>query len=245
MRIATAGWNVPTELAQQLSVSGSHLERHGQLLGAVEINTTFYRNHRDSTFERWADAVPDDFRFAVKLSRRLTHEGRLHQTGALLDEAMQGPALLGDKLGIWLVQLPPSLALDEAAARDFFMSMRARTDAPIALEARHKSWFTDEAAALTQELALVRVIADPPRGGADAALLELALHPADEIAYVRLHGSPKIYVSAYTKKYLADLAQLVQRRQADTWCVFDNTAEGSALINALDIARLLAARAVH
>ena len=64
---------------------GSHLERYGAILDAVEINSSFYRPHRTATYERWAASVPEDFRFAVKVPKAITHERRLKDVGDLLD----------------------------------------------------------------------------------------------------------------------------------------------------------------
>ena len=80
IRIGTAGWSIPKEHAGAFPVEGSHLERYGAVLDAVEINSSFYRPHRRATYERWAGAVPEHFRFAVKVPRAITHH--LHVLGA-------------------------------------------------------------------------------------------------------------------------------------------------------------------
>jgi uncharacterized protein YecE (DUF72 family) len=69
VRIGTAGWAVPARLQRVVGGEGSHLERYSQRLRAVEINSSFHRHHRRQTYERWASAVPPDFRFSVKVSR--------------------------------------------------------------------------------------------------------------------------------------------------------------------------------
>jgi uncharacterized protein YecE (DUF72 family) len=63
VRVGTAAWSIPKLHAHAFPAEGSHLERYGAILNAVEINSSFYRPHRRSTYERWAGAVPDDFRF--------------------------------------------------------------------------------------------------------------------------------------------------------------------------------------
>jgi uncharacterized protein YecE (DUF72 family) len=67
--VGTAGWSVPKEHAAAFPVEGSHLERYAQVFGAVEINSSFYRPHRRTTYERWAASVPETFQFAVKVPR--------------------------------------------------------------------------------------------------------------------------------------------------------------------------------
>ena len=95
---------------------GSHLERYGAILNAVEINSSFYRPHRTATYERWAASVPEDFRFAVKVPKAITHERRLKDVGDLLDRFLSEVSGLGPKLGPLLVQLPPSLSFQAGIA---------------------------------------------------------------------------------------------------------------------------------
>jgi uncharacterized protein YecE (DUF72 family) len=86
IRIGTAGWNIPRQSGQRFTSAGTHLERYGRALGCVEINSSFYRPHRRSTYARWAARVPDEFRFAVKLTRAITHDMRLQAWRAPLDQ---------------------------------------------------------------------------------------------------------------------------------------------------------------
>src|SRR5512140_2884930 len=93
--------------------AASNLQRYAARLDCAEINSSFYRPHRRSTYERWAASVPGDFRFAIKHDQRLVAADVL--LAVFLDEARG----LGDRLGALLVQLPPSLALDCAIADEF------------------------------------------------------------------------------------------------------------------------------
>ena len=229
--IGTAGWSVPTVHADRFPDTGSHLERYGRRLNAVEINSSFYRPHRHATYERWARSVPADFRFAVKVPKAITHERRLKDCDGLLDRFADETAGLGAKLGVLLVQLPPSLAFDKPVAARFFDALRRRSAAALACEPRHPSWFTPEGAAFLARLRVTRVAADPaPAPGAS--------HPGgwDGLVYYRLHGSPHMYHSSYDSDTLAALAQALaahRARGAATWCIFDNTARYAAAGNAL------------
>ena len=84
--------------------------------------------------------VPDDFRFAVKVPKAITHEAGLADCGALLDRFVDEVTGLGDKLGVLLVQLPPKSALSKRVADRFFRDLRARIDTDVVLEPRHASW---------------------------------------------------------------------------------------------------------
>ena len=76
-RIGTAGWSIPSRLADAFPKAGTHLARYAGRLQAVEINSSFYRSHRPATYARWARDVPEDFRFSVKMPKAITHEARL------------------------------------------------------------------------------------------------------------------------------------------------------------------------
>src|SRR5471030_896621 len=162
-RIGCAGWSIDKDAAPRFPADGSHLERYAAVLNAVEINSSFYRPHQAKTYVRWADSVPDDFRFSVKLPRTITHDRRLAGIDDLLARFAAEAGALGDKLGCVLVQLPPSLALD-AAADDFLQRVRYSFDCGIACEARHATWFGGTATELLRRHGVTRVIADPPAG---------------------------------------------------------------------------------
>lgn len=124
IRIGTAGWSVPKEHAAAFPAEGSHLGRYAQVFRAVEINSSFYRPHRRTTYERWADSVPETFRFAVKVPKAVTHEHRLRTTGELLFQFLSAVDGLGSKLGPLLVQLPPSLGFEPGVADRFLEDLR-------------------------------------------------------------------------------------------------------------------------
>jgi uncharacterized protein YecE (DUF72 family) len=126
IRIGTAAWSIPKENAAPFPAVGSHLERYGAILNAVEINSSFYRPHRRATYERWATLVPDDFRFAVKVPKAITHERRLKNASDLLDRFVSEVSGLGHKLGPLLVQLPPSLSFQAGIADQFLRELEHR-----------------------------------------------------------------------------------------------------------------------
>ena len=218
MRIGTAGWSIPKQHAAPFPSEGTHLERYGAIFNAVEINSSFYRPHRTATYERWAASVPEDFRFAVKVPKSVTHERRLKGTGDLLDQFVSEVGGLGPKLGPLLIQLPPSLAFQEGIADTFLREVRGRVEGGLVCEPRHRSWFTPEVETLLVELRIARVAADPapvPEAGEPGGWRGLSYH--------RLHGSPRIYYSPYSSEVLAGLADQLVTEAADgveTWCIF-------------------------
>jgi len=231
--LGTAAWSIPRAQQRHFPEGESQLARYAQVLSAVEINSTFYRPHRASTFERWAASVPRAFRFSVKLPSAITHDQRLTGSAALLKTFLADLAPLGSRLGCLLVQLPPSLQFNARAARAFFGALRKGFARGVALEPRHASWFEDRAGRLLEEFEVARVAADPGRapGGGDPG-------GWDGLAYFRLHGSPRMYYSSYEEDYLDTLAgklRALRRRRIPTWCIFDNTASGAAAANALSL----------
>ncbi len=233
--LGTAGWSIPRANAEAFPGAGHALGRYAAVLPAVEINTTFYRRHRESTFVRWRELVPPDFRFALKLSRALTHDAELAAPHRALREFFADCAPLGDRFGVLLVQLAGSHAYAPRRATAFFSALRAQYDGPVAFEPRHASWYAPPVTALLVRARIARVVADPPR---PAAATEPA--GAADVLYLRLHGSPRTYSSAYDDARLATIAAQIQRTTAaTTWCMFDNTASGAAAGDALKLQALL------
>src|SRR5690242_19193416 len=110
--IGTAGWALPAGVRDQLGEGESNLARYATRFGGVEVNSSFHRRHRASTWERWAASTPDDFRFSAKVPKTISHVQRLSECDALLAEFIEDVSGLGEKLAVVLLQLPPKLAFD-------------------------------------------------------------------------------------------------------------------------------------
>ncbi len=235
-RIGTAGWSLPRRDWPSFPPEGSHLERYAQVFPATEINSSFYRPHRRETYARWAASVPETFRFAVKLPRRITHELRLKESEDAIDGFRGEIDGLGEKRGPVLVQLPPSLRFDETTAAAFLAQLTTRISGPVVWEARHPSWFEPAADAMLDDFAITRVLADPP--------LDARPPRAAPLVYRRLHGSPKIYYSPYPPEALDEIAARIRsetEQGIESWSILDNTAEGFATGDALRVLRHVAA----
>ncbi len=241
--VGIAGWSIAPALAGYFGVGKNHLERYATRFNAVEINSSFYRHHRADTYRRWADSVPTDFRFTVKLSRRFTHElALILDDGARIElrNTLRDIGELGRRMGPLLVQLPPSLAFAPRAAKSFFAELRDSVVGPIAFEPRHPTWRSAAASALirSQKLTLVRADPSPLFHWEDYR----DLVASTSLTYARLHGTPVIYRSEYGENRLHRFAEdLVSARRGSgaLWAILDNTALGHAIPDALKLFSIL------
>lgn len=237
VRIGCAGWSLPRHSRDAFPADGTQLERYACIFNATEINSSFYRPHRRETYARWAASVPDDFRFSIKAPREISHERRLKACAKPLTRFLGEIEGLGPKLGVVLVQLPPSLAFERRTAKTFLALLRRHFPGAVVLEPRHVSWFDDASDDVLRAFAV-------DRAGSDPAVCEAAAIPrfASGITYRRLHGSPRMYYSDYSEHFLERLADEVAQENAsasESWCIFDNTAHGHAIPDALRLMRLV------
>jgi uncharacterized protein YecE (DUF72 family) len=243
--VGTAGWSIPRQEARSFAAEGSALERYASRFRALEINSSFHRAHRPATWAKWAGLVPEDFRFAVKIPKTITHERMLVDCEDLLTSFCDEVSNLGSKLAVLLVQLPPKLTFDAEISARFFAAIRSETLAQIVCEPRHASWFDADAEALLARLEIARVAADPAPVAAGAS-------PGGwrGVSYWRLHGSPHVYRSPYGADRLAEYAATIEHDGADGedgWIIFDNTASSAATSDALKMREMMSnnARTSH
>ena len=138
--VGTSGFSYPSwrgGFYPEKARPGEFLELYAELLPSVELNTTFYSLPAEEHLRSWAERTPEEFRFAVKMSRRITHFGGLD----LIPTFCEQVCLLGERLGPVLVQFPPTRSRDEGFLRLFRDSLDPELE--YAFEFRHQSW--DEA----------------------------------------------------------------------------------------------------
>jgi uncharacterized protein YecE (DUF72 family) len=240
MRIGTAGWSIPREVAQSFPGEGQHLARYSAVFGCAEINSSFYRSHRTEVYQRWAAMTPPAFRFSVKMPRSITHEGQLRRAREQLVRFLAEAAGLGDRLGVLLVQLPASFAFEARPVRRFFALLQELHGGAVVCEPRHPGWFTPAADRVLVTCRVGRVAADPgcvPEAMHPGGWLGAAGDGSDAVVYHRWHGSPRMYWSRYDAAWLRACADKLRLRPGDAncWCIFDNTAGGQAIANALEL----------
>lgn len=196
-RVGSAGWTIPREFGSHFLIEGTHLHRYSRLLNCCEINSSFYRPHKQRTWQRWHDTVPENFLFSVKAPKAITHEARLDCRPEHLSSFLRQLESLKEKLGPILFQLPPSLRFEGKVVNKFLSMLRKMHSGSVMWEPRHESWFCREADDLLDEFEISRVAADP-------ACVPAAASPGGwkGLTYYRLHGSPRRYYSAYSSEFL-------------------------------------------
>jgi uncharacterized protein YecE (DUF72 family) len=239
------------------------LEYLSSQLNSVEINGTFYSLQRPSSFQTWHAQTPDDFTFAVKGPRFITHMKKLADAETpLANFFASGVLALGAKLGPVLWQLPPNFGFNPDRLAEFFAQLprstgeaaylarkhdarlenRAFTTAPVdrplrhALEVRHKSFETAAFTDLLREHAVSLVIADT--AGRWPLLRDVTSDPV----YVRLHGDIELYTSGYTDEALDAWAAEIRTWTSaglDVQVHFDNDAKVHAPYNAICLSEKL------
>lgn len=243
MRVGTAGWTISRAISASFPGEGSHLQRYSQVLGCAEINSSFYRSHSIEVYQRWAAQTPAGFRFAAKLPQSITHERRLRRAREPLIRFLSEAAGLEKRLAVVLVQLPPSFAFDARPVRNFFSLLRELFDGAVVCEPRHVSWFTPAADRMLVSLQVTRAAADParwPEAMRPGGWLGAEADGRGAVFYHRWHGSPRMYWSRYEPAWLRDRLRELSAlpKRGDCWCIFDNTASGAAISNALELQAL-------
>jgi uncharacterized protein YecE (DUF72 family) len=268
IRIGISGWRYagwrgvfyPPGLPQRLE-----LEHAAERLGSVEVNGSFYSLQRPSSWRAWAQAVPEDFVFAVKGPRFITHMKQLTDPEVpLANFFASGVLSLGPRLGPLLWQLPPRLIFRPERLTTFFDALPRSTgqaaelarahheparlkegpdthtpaDQPLrhVLEVRHESFRTPEFCALLREHGIGMVVSD------SAGTWPMFDEVTADLVYVRLHGDEELYASGYGPDALAHWADKVRRWDAaglDVFVYFDNDIKVHAPFDAIALAELL------
>lgn len=189
------------------------LAYYSRKLPAVEINNTFYRLPQASMIENWKAQVPETFRFSIKATQRITHIKRLkncaEETKYLLDTA----ALLNERLGVVLFQLPPNSKKDSERLKDFLTLLSDNSRS--AFEFRHESWFDDEVLDLLRGKDCALVVSDTDE------------KPLTEIISTASWGYLRLRRTAYDENDLVEWMKRVENQKwNDAFVFFKHEDEG-------------------
>jgi uncharacterized protein YecE (DUF72 family) len=199
----------------------------------VELNSSFYRLPSEKAFTNWRESTPDNFVFAVKMSRYITHIKRLRNLGSAVENFLCRAGLLGEKLGPLLYQLPPSMKRNDELLQDFLSSLPLQYQHVI--EFRHESWIDEAVFDILQRHNVGLCVFDMPG-------FSCPLVATSDLAYVRFHGSEGLYSSRYSDEELSEWARKIaglEQHIKTRYIYFNNDAQAFAVENARTLRNLL------
>ncbi len=237
--VGTSGWSYDWEGFYPDGLRNrEYLSYYSRRFGTVEVNYSFYHLPRPSTYEKWRSETSDDFIFAVKLSRFITHVKKLSGVESALEKFLVNAVTLGSKLGPVLVQLPPSFGVDiERLVRFLERSERVRSEISmstplrLAFEFRHPTWF---------ERPYRQAVVDTMKRYGTAVVFAHSSrypYPDDEpvtagFVYMRFHGPREMFASRYGKAGLERWRPKIKDwlgRGLDVYAYFNNDVHGYAV----------------
>jgi uncharacterized protein YecE (DUF72 family) len=237
VRIGCSGWNYRDwrERVYPRGLPASRwLAHYATLFDTVEVNTTFYRLARPASVAAWVAATPEDFLFAVKASRFLTHMKRLRDMEQGVERFYTAiePLVRSPKLGPVLWQLPERFTRDEDRLAD---ALERLPPGRHCLELRHESWFTDDVLALLRAYGVALVIGDHPARPWQPEVLTA------DWTFLRFHYGARGRRGNYSEGELRAWANRVRAlaERAEVFAYFNNDWEGFAPRNALRLRRLV------
>ena len=190
------------------------LRFYGEQLPAVEINNTFYRFPKTDVLENWAEQVPEQFRFVLKASRKITHFKKLKETDDETNYLLETSKTLGDRLGAILFQLPPYLRKDIDLLKNFLKLLPK--DSLSTFEFRHRSWFEEDVFDALRDSGSALCIADKD-DETDAPVVSTA-----DWGYLRLRRPD------YTQKNLSEWAKkIASQNWKEVYVFFKHEDEGA------------------
>ena len=234
--IGTSGWNYKHWLGPfypQKFPASKMLGFYAEHFPTVELNNSFYHLPSIKSFHAWRETVPDDFVFAVKASRFITHMKKLKAPKTSTEKFFARVEKLERKLGPILFQLPPRWKVNAGRLAEFLGAMPK--DYRFAFEFRDESWFNDEVYEVLKKHNVALCVYH--MNGWDSPMEVTA-----DFAYVRMHGTESTYGGSYPRSALKKWAKRIEtwRSQSmDVYFYFNNDPEGHAVRNAKSLQKLV------
>ncbi len=202
----------------------------------VELNNSFYRLPSETNFATWRDSTSDNFIFALKVSRFITHIKRLKNTEEAVETFTTRAKILGNKLGPLLYQLPPNMHRNDEVLASFLSGLPQGMKH--VFEFRHQSWLEEKVFEILRKYNAGLCIFDMPS-------FTCPLVATADFAYIRFHGSTGLYFSCYSDEELADWAKKLANLATNLkkiYIYFNNDAEAFAVRNAVTLRGYLQTR---
>lgn len=213
------------------------LEYYSSFFNTVEIDSTFYEWPKKGTIISWATKTPKNFRFSFKLPKIITHDKKLFHVEKDVDKFLKllSPIMQKNKLGVILVQLPPSMGINLEKLKDFLNIIPSGVR--FAIEFRRQSWLVNETFELLRKYNIAYVIVDEP-------LLPPLIEITANFSYIRFHGKGKKiwyyykYKNEELEKWVPRIRPL-EKKVNEIYIYFNNHFRGYAPSNALTLKSLL------
>lgn len=209
-------------------------EYYSQWFNTVEINASFYRIPAIRTVEGWKRRAPQNFCFAVKLSRLITHVRKLKNCDSEINWFFSAFEPLEKQVGVVLVQLPPNMKYD-LHRLDSFIHCLPRTY-HFAFEFRNRAWYREETYKLLRDNGYAFCIHDMGELKTDRIL-------TSDIVYIRFHGFDALYGGDYKDEILQDWANWIKectKTGKTVFAFFNNDIGGYAVKNCLTLKKMIA-----
>jgi uncharacterized protein YecE (DUF72 family) len=235
--IGTSGWNYKSWRHSFYGDTPQKkwLQFYAKRFTAIEVNGTFYRLQEKTTYKKWRDETPEDFLFAIKGHRYVTHNKKLLDVEGPVIRCRESASPLGQRLAAVVWQLPAFLKKNFGRLEDFLEDLHQWKSTRHAIEFRHKSWFDDQVAECLKRHRVAVCMSDAP----DWPMWDRV---TTDLVYIRLHGHTRKYASSYSTPALRKWATRIRRWLKENRAVhvyFDNDAEGAAPRNALTLLGML------
>jgi len=209
----------------------SRLCFYGSMMNSIEVNSSFYKVPMAATVAKWANEVPEGFKFTFKLSKEVTHHKDLAFDPGSVKRFMEVIDLAGGKKGCLLVQFPPSVRIAQFRQLAMLLTVLREADPGmhwnIALEFRHVSLYKQEVYQLLEEYGMGLVIQDKPPAATPVMDTELPF------VYLRFHGPGGSYRGSYEDDFLYEYAGYIKDWMAEGKTVYSyfNNTMGNAVSN--------------
>lgn len=235
IHIGTSGWHYKHWVGTFYpdgTKSAAQFPYYLRFFDTVEINNSFYRLPSKETFAQWRESVPENFTYAVKASRFITHMKKFIDPAATLHNFIENVQALGEKLGVILFQLPPGWKINPQRLAEFLAVLP--DGFRYAFEFRNETWYTREIYDMLRHY------------NCAFCIYELAGHitPFEvtaDFVYVRLHGPGGKYQGSYPDEALQIWADKCRKwaKTKDVYVYFDNDQEGYAAFNAITLQKMV------
>ncbi|MCX7908108.1 MAG: DUF72 domain-containing protein [Ignavibacteria bacterium] len=237
--IGTSGWSFPNWvgiLYPEGLPQRKWLNYYSQIFNCVEVNATFYRLFQVSTYQNWVKSVDENFKFIIKIPQEISHKKKLINSIKDLDDFFCNIEIIKPKIGLLLLQLPPSFNTSLDVFSEVVSYIRSKF--PLAIEFRNFYLNSDDVLNILIENNCVFVNPDSPK-------YPLTSIVTNRVLYYRLHGRVELHKSSYTEDELKEISLTIismRERLDEVYVIFNNGMVGHSISNAIKLQYFLGIR---